>query len=408
MKSRKSLFRWSIIVGLVVFGLLTTSGAVLAEKPVYHVGHITMLTGVYGPTMSGNNEGFMDAIDYVNEKWNLPVTIKGVWVDGASSPAKSLSAGKKMVSQYNPVILINDTTPTGLAMKKFYMKTKIPSLEGGGAGPMWALPSWSFSLMTPYQNQVGAWVDYYLKHLWPQKGLNRAPNFAWVTWDNAAGRASYTDKVKAYIRSKGVNIVHGDGEFIPGVPTEVGAQMMRLKKNKVDFTYGLLLGSTAVAVLKGAGKYGVIDQIDFHIITPSPDLVAKKGGDLARNVYAGLYTWTWEMMAEKAPDMVAMYKKKNRKVSTVMYPPGFSWGLTAAKAIQMAAEDVGPDKITGEACYNALKKMKNFDRGGVGCYYTFGEKKRYGCDTIILQRLNNSRINIVGEFPTPNLTGIEW
>jgi ABC-type branched-subunit amino acid transport system substrate-binding protein len=394
-------FGWILLGILLFFG---TIGAANAEKPSYAIGHVTMLTGDYGPTMAGNNEGVMDAIQMINERLNWPVEVKVVWVDGASQPAKSLSACKKMVEQSNPVIYIDDTTPSALAIKAYAMNQKMPAVCGGGADPLWTLPSWSFSMMAPYQNQCGAWVDYYLKNIWPKKNLKRAPNFAWVTWDNAAGRATLTDKVKEYIKSKGVNIVPGDGEFIPMAAMELGAQMLRLKENQVDFTYGLLMHSQAVAVLKAAEKHGLIDTIDFNITTPRPDDIVEQVGDVARNVYAGIYTWTWDMFTEKAPMVLEYYKKNNRNVPKVMYGPGFSWGLVAAEAVRMAAQEVGPTKVTGEACYNALTHMKNFPRGGVGSNITFSEKKRFGCDSIILQRLNDRKINVIGDIPAPNLT----
>ncbi len=408
MKKRIRIGRCLGILSLFILYLIGINSVAYADKPVYAIGHITMLTGVYGPTMKGNNEGFLDAIDSVNKYWNLPVTLKAVWVDGQSNPTKSLSAGKKMVAQHNPVILIDDTTPTASAMKGFCIKQKIPSIIGGGSDPLWTLPSWTFSAIPPYQNQLGAWVDYYLKHLWPKKGLKRAPNFAWLTWDHAAGRASITDKVKAYIKSKGINIVRGDGEFVPAAPTSVGAQILRLKKNKVDFTYGLLFHTAAVAVLTDADKHGVIDDIDFHILTPRPVGLIEQVGDLTRNVYSATYTWNWETVKKKAPRVVEAYKTNNRSINKSMYRDGFSWALIAAEAIRMAIKDVGPNNVTGESCYKALKRMKNYDRGGIGCPVTFGEKKRYGFDSIIFQRLNDKRLNVVGEFPTPNLTKFEF
>jgi ABC-type branched-subunit amino acid transport system substrate-binding protein len=407
MEKRKAFVKCFGLTFLVILSFFGTAGITNAEKPSYGIGHVAMLTGAYGPTMAGNNEGFLDAIEAANTYWNLPVTIKPVWVDGASAPAKALSACKKMVEQFNPVVLVDDTTPTSLAIKGYVMSKKIPALSGGGADPLWALPSWSFSVTAPYTNQCGAWVDYYLKNMWPKKNLKRKPNFAFVTWDNAAGRASITDKVKDYIRSKGVNIVPGDGEFIPGDAMELGAQMLRLKSNQVDFTYGMLMHSQASAMLKSADKHGMIDNTDFFFVTPGPLGIIEQVGDLARNVYFFGYTWQWDRLPEKAPMCLAYFKKNNRDPRTSpvdMYQVGWGWGMTAAGAVRMAVKDVGPDKVTGEAFYNALTHMKNYDFGGVGVKMTFSEKKRFGADSVILQRLNDRKINLVGEIPCPNLT----
>ncbi|MFC1825526.1 ABC transporter substrate-binding protein [Thermodesulfobacteriota bacterium] len=398
-----------LIIGfLFMFGLV---GSAYAEKPVYAIGNIANLTGIYAPGMRGTHEGFLDAVDAANREGKLPVELKSVWVDGASSPAKALSACKKMVSQHNPVVIIDGTTPSSLAIKGYVLKKKIPALSGGGADPLWALPSYSFSAIAPYQNQVGAWVDYYLKHLWPKKGLKRTPNFAWLTWDNAAGRASITPKVKEYIKSKGVNIMPGDGEFVPVAPTELSARMLRLKKNKVDFTYGLLLHPTAAAVLKGMGKMGMIDEIDTHFILPNPVGLVNQAGPLCRNTYSADYVWNGNDWPEKSPRIIEVFNRNDRekqKFRKTMYAVGFSWGLITIEAVRMAAQDVGANNVTGEACYKALTRLKNFKRWGLGPKITYGEKKRYALDSICYFRLNDSRINTVGEFPTPNLTKFEF
>ena len=68
----------SVLMGIVFVGilfLLGTAGVVSAAKHTYVVGHIANLTGVYGPGTRGLNEGFLDAIEMINEYGNLPVSI---------------------------------------------------------------------------------------------------------------------------------------------------------------------------------------------------------------------------------------------------------------------------------------------------------------------------------------------
>jgi ABC-type branched-subunit amino acid transport system substrate-binding protein len=410
MKRGRSLKTWAGISILGALILVGTIGAAYGQKAEVTIGIIAHLTGPYGPATRGINEGAMDAIEAVN-KWEpiSGIRLKAVWVDGASSPAKSLSALKKMVSQHNPVIVVGWTTPSALATKGYYIKQKIASVEAGGADPLWELPSWTFSAQSPYVNQLGGWIDYYLKNIWPKKGLNRKPNFAWATWDNAAGRASITDKSRDYIRSKGVNIVPGDGEFFPVAPTEVSAQMMRLQRRDVDFTYGMLLFPTAAAILKGMDKMRLIDRIDVGMSIPNPPDIVRQAGPLCRNVYASDYWWPPGEWPEKCPRILQMYNEKNRvKLPKFLYGAGFGWGLTAAEAVRMAAAAVGPNNVNGEASYNALKRMKNYGRWNVGVPVGFGEKKRFGCDSTVLYRLNNNKVNTVGVMTHPNLTKFEY
>jgi ABC-type branched-subunit amino acid transport system substrate-binding protein len=398
--------KWFWVLSLGIIFLVSATGAAFAEKEVT-IGVIAHLTGPYGPGTRGINEGVIDVIEAINQIEPISgIKLKAVWVDGGSSPAKSLSACKKMVSQHSPVIVIGWTTPSALATKGYFIKKKIASVEAGGADPLWELPSWTFSAQAPYVNQLGGWVDYYLKNIWPKKGLKRAPNFAWITWDNAAGRASITDSAKAYIKSKGVNLA--PSEFFPIAPTEVGAQVMRLKKNEVDFSYGMLLFPTAAAILKGMGKMGIIDRIDVGMSIPNPPDVVKQVGALTRNVYASDYWWPPDEWAQKSPQTLDLYEKKDRNVPKFLYGAGVGWGLTAVQAVRMAAQAVGANNVNGEACYNALKKMKDYKRWNVGVPVGFGEKKRFGCDKTVLYRLNNNKVNTVGIMQHPNLTKFKF
>jgi hypothetical protein len=91
-----------------------------------------------------------------------------------------------------------------------------------------------------------------------------------------------------------------------------------------------------------------------------------------------------------------------------LFSAGIGYGLVAAQAVRIAAQDVGANNVTGEACYNALKKIKGYKRWNVGVPITFGEKKRFGCDQTMLYRLNNNKVNAVGMMPLPNLTKFQF
>ncbi len=409
MNSRKKSVTKFGILFLSILLIIGMIGTANAANKIIKVGVIAQLTGPYGPPTNGINEGVLDLLEAVNKYEPIPgITLKGVWVDGASSPAKAMSACKKMVSQHDPVIVVGWTTPSGLALKKYFIKKQIPQVQAGAADPMWEMPSWTFSAVAPYVNQVGGWVDFYVKHIWPKKGLNRKPNFAWVTWDNAAGRGSITDKAKAYIKSKGVNIMPGDGEFFPTAPTEVSAQILRLKKHEVDFTYGMLIFPTAAAILKGLNKQGMLDRIDLGMSTPDPPILIKIMKSMARNVYTSDYWTDTNKWAEKCPRVLEIYKANGReKLPKLLYGAGVGWGLVAAEAVRMAAKAAGPD-LTGADCYKALTQMNNYKRWDVGVPVTFGETRRIGCDTTHIYRLNNNQMNDLGYIMHPNLTKFKF
>ena len=112
---------------------------------------------------------------------------------------------------------------------------------------------------------------------------------------------------------------------------------------------------------------GLIDRIDVGMSIPNPPDIINQAGPLCKNVYASDYWWPPDEWSEKCPKVLQMYNEKERqKLPEFLYGAGFGWGLTAAEAVRMAAQDVGPNNVNGEASYNALKRMKNYERWNVG------------------------------------------
>jgi len=406
--------KWFLgLVGIILLGAFLTVGtltAASAADKVISVGHIVHLTGAYASGQQGINEGFLDGVELANTYMDLPkgVKFKAVWMDGGTDTSKSMTAFKKLADD-GVMVMIGESTAVGLALKKWNIQKKIPNVEGGSAVPMFQLPSWTFSTVSPYVNQFGAWVDYYLTHVWPKKGLKRAPRFAFLTWDNPFGRMMITDETKNYLKAKGVELVCE--EYIPAVPTDVSASIMRLKEKDVDFTYGGMYFNAFAVCAKEMEKQGLIDKIDLGTTYAFQyDLYLKEMGPLARNMYVtSQYTPSGEW--EKAcPKALEIYKKNKRESlpSPDMYLVGLNKALVACEAVRIALKDVGPDKIDGDAIYKALEKMGSFDAWGTAPAVTFTEKKRYGADSVIMLRLNDEKVNNLGLVAAPNLTGVDW
>ena len=411
MKFRAKLFPLLGITILGILFLLGTTGVVQAEKIKIKIGCIAQLTGAYGESAIGTVEGHMDAMEAANKYMDLKgAVLEGVWLDGGSDVAKSMAAFKQMTGGSQPVVAITGgSTPVALALKKWYIKKKVPNIDGGSADALFQLPSWTFSVPPPTVNQFGIWVDYYLKHIWPKKGLKRAPRFAWLTWDNALGRAVITEKTEAYLKSKGVDFV--GAEFIPFVPTDVSAQMMRLKQKKVDFTFGAMRDNVLAACLKEADNIGIIDQMHNAAFWGMlPTVLLKHAGALARNTYITSITTWKDDWATRCPRELEMFQKNKRKVPKLVHQIVFAQGIIAAEAVRMAIEAKGSAKnITGEDVYHGLTKIRNFDAFGARSSVTFTEKKRYGEDSCILINTKDQKVNVMGVFKAEaDLTKYSW
>ena len=380
--------------------------ALAKDKPKVVIGFLAHMTGAYAATQAGCMEGHMETIAYLNKANAVPgVELMGIWVDGGTDVAKSMAGFKKMMAHKpKPVVIHSESTPIGLVLKKWYIKAKTPTMEAGSDDRLFQLPSWTFSPACPNPNMCGAWVDYYLKNIWKDK--SRKPKFAWLTWDNSFGRASITPKVKAYIKSKGVEIV-GE-EFVPMVPTDVSAQILRLKEKGVDFTYGGWYAEPLSVVIKEVAKQGLADKLTIGgAYCSTPENLIKYVGDLAGIAYAVSPAYSPSYALKHCPELVKIYNiKKREKNVFYMFAQGYMFASMGVEAVKIAAREVGPDKVDGPAVYKALQKIKGFTGKGMYAPVSFGPKKRFGQDKVFLMSHKNKQVQMLGLISAPDLTDI--
>ncbi|MFC1821462.1 ABC transporter substrate-binding protein [Thermodesulfobacteriota bacterium] len=402
----KMIKKTFVVLMMMVFIVGFVCHANAAEKKKIAISMIPHLTGAYSGSFQGILEGFEDCIEYLNSINYVPgVELVMLWADGATDTAKTLAGFKKLLAEKpKPVAVIGCGTPFSLALKKACIKNKVPDLSAGSDDSFGFLPSWTFSAQLPYPNMAGAWVDYYLEHLWKDK--SRKPRFAFLTWDNAAGRNFTTKNVKNYIKSKGVEIV--SEEYIPIIPTDTTPQLMRLKQKKVDFTFGGMFFTTISVVLKDMQKLGMIDKIKMgYWWSAYPSLLIKKAGALANGIYfTNDRYWTEEISAEKGfvPWKIYEAKRKGKFAYNMYYAGGWYYPMLAAEAIRIATADVGADKVDGTAVYKALQKMKGFDVLGTSLPVSFGPERRFGItNQTLMSRIKGGKNEYLGAYPAPDL-----
>jgi ABC-type branched-subunit amino acid transport system substrate-binding protein len=391
------------IVAISAVFMAGLTGQARAKDVEIVIGNLIHLTGAYAAVQAGIQEGVLDGVEYLNKVNYVPgAKLKAIWVDGGTDAAKSLTGLKKMLANKpKPVIVHGESTGIGIALKKWYVKSKVPSLEAGTSDVFGQEPSWTFSPNNPYVNLCGAWVDYYLKHIWKDK--TRKPRFAFLAWDNAFGRAAITPNVKKYIQSKGVEIVAE--EFIPAVPVDTTAQLLRLKEKKVDFTYGGFYYNALAPVLKDADKLGMIDDLTIGVTSFPVDELPKLAGDLTRNVWDPHFWFPASIMAERAPVIAKAYKDGGyTKISMTVYGSGFAMMQICAELIRIAAEDVGVENVDGPAVYNARLKVKDIDGFGYYSPISWPGGRWYGRDTSILLTYEDEKPVFKGFIPAPDLT----
>ena len=399
MSSRRMAALFLGVVTLALSGLGSPARA--ADKVKIAIGHIPHMTGAYAAGQAGINDAFLDTVKWANENNYVPgVEVVATWADGGTDVAKSTAAFKKMIAETpRPVNIIGESTPMGVALKSWHYKEMVPDIEGGSSVDFFSLPSATFSHVAPYVNQAAAFIDYFMKKIWKEK---RAPRFAWLTWDNAAGRSPITPEVEAYIKSRGVEIV--GQEFIPAVPTDMTPQLLRLKNLNVDVVYGAAYHNAYAVVLKDAEKLGLLGKFTIGLMYwCSPTSLIEQVGPLANGIWQTNVAILDDEWATKAPRYEEIYKKNNRTSNRAIYGSGAWKTAIALENVKMAVAAVGAQKTDGKAAYDALTKMKDFDSWGYAPATSFSETRRYGQDQVIIYRIDNGKSKPVELYPTPDV-----
>ncbi len=399
---RKRSVSAAILMLSVAMGLsLVPGGAWGQAKPVIAIGHLPHFTGAYAATQAPFAPAQEDAIEWANSVNYVPgAELKLVWGDGGTDTAKSIAVFKKMISETpRPVVIIGESTATGTALVKMHAQEKVPDVEGGMSLAMINPPSWTFCQPPPYPSQFGAWVDYYLKNIWKKK---EPPKFAWLTWDNPFGKAPMTEEADAYLKSKGIKVVAS--EFIPAVPSDTTAHILRLKASGADFTFGGMYPSALGVVIKDMDKLGMTGKITIGMsYACNLGELVKYVGPLANGVYITGINTLVEEWPKKCPMVDEMYKKKKRDVDLWSYGNCWSKFAIAVEAVKRAAKEVGPAKVDGQAVYNALVNMKGFDAWGTSPPISYSETRRVGMDSVEIQTVENQLLVSRGFFPIPDL-----
>lgn len=373
------------------------------ENVVITIGDLPNLTGAYAATQSCYVESNGGAVKLANEMNYIPgVTLKYEWVDAATDPAKAMTAYKKLLaSSPRPAVIIDHSTAIGTALKKTAEADKIPIVEGGVSNEILIPAGWVFYYGSPYTCEVGAYVNWF-KTQWKE---SRAPRFAALTWDIPYGRAWISDESLAYIKSQGFEIV--GQEFIPAVPSDTTPQLLRIKDAKADVCFGAMYPSALAVVLKDANKLGMIGTFTWGGVY-AVNLAELVGyvGPLANGCTVTSTDILPDMWKEKAPLIQKIWDREGTKLAPATQ---FAFANAAERviigmgAIKAASEKVGAKNVDGQAVYNALIQMKNFDPWGVGAPISYSETKRFGQDTVFITQVKEGAVIQIGTAKVPDL-----
>ncbi|MEW6142036.1 MAG: ABC transporter substrate-binding protein [Chloroflexota bacterium] len=374
-------------------------GCAPASQPATTV-RIGLMGGLTGPAAAAVKTALEEdelMMRYINEKEGGIDGIKLEWktVDNKGTPDGAVIAYKELRDSFKPVlnVVVEDYYYLGAKSQIEADKSVLvthSALDNRGFVP----PGRVFSMGVPTADAFGAYVKNVLTEM---KGKAK---IGVVYWDLPSGlqwRAA-----EAWARKQGAGFVPVTYSM---TAMDLKPQFLQLKDANVDRVW--MMATTPQAALairdwRGLGLAGKI-PLSFNEFTESEPLL-KIVGDQAEGFYqyraespyadkaqaSQMYTGIWAFggKTDKWSD--------NRIVITLKALLG--------TVIKQAAADVGRDKITSEAIFNALNKATKIDTWGNMEGFGYGPDKRIGVSTIKMhQYTKNGTVGVGGWLTTPRI-----
>jgi len=402
-------------VMVVVFFLIVGFGYVqAAEKVELHVLGLHDLTGPLSAYQQLFLKGARDAVAFVNETEYIP-GVKLVYdvYDHGNDVSKAVLAFQMGIGKKpRPVVSTAGlASPIAMAIKPLAERNRIPCIDGTSARPIHIPPGWIFTYFCQNEGNLGAMANW-LKTNWRQDSevewirkhyQNRPPRISVLSWDNAFGRSFDQPEARAYLKKIGVEFVQP--EYIPMAPTDTSAQLLRFKQAGVDLITVPLFASAYPVVLKDAERLGI--RNDFMWVLAWMAQVYD-GIRLAGPLADDLMILTGNnLLVEEWPKHIreSFHKSGLGPKDTEGYANALGWFDICSEAIRRAIKAVGsPEKVDGEAVYQALITFKDFRPMCQSANNSFLKTKTVGPDTADIYQVKNGKVvRISKNWPIPDL-----
>ncbi|MFC1531895.1 ABC transporter substrate-binding protein [Thermodesulfobacteriota bacterium] len=401
----------SMIVMLMALSILTASTSY--TKTLY-VGGTMALTGAYAEDTAAVLAGYQDYIKYVNEtkrlapwrkeKFPADITLELLWRDDELKPPKALSIYEELKAK-GILVFRGPGTPQVMALKDRLFEDKMgaPSMATGAY--LLNPPQSVFTYYPIYTDSAAAAAEWFLSK-WKEK---RKPRFAYFTNDTF-GRTVVIPALTNYIKKLGYEFV--GTQYVPMVVTSPPTtQLMWLKKNKVDFTFGCMINPGAQPTVKEAVRLGMGPHLDYKITfacaTPAhlPVFTPAMGKLGDGFVVAGGFPPLHDLSIPGIKFCNDIQKYRSKKVTHIQYLGGILEVMIQTEALRLTMQKVPFDKLTPRAVLeNGFYMIKNFDTGGISnTPLTYGPGDIEGVDKVRIDQQINSKIVKQGVWPVHHI-----
>jgi ABC-type branched-subunit amino acid transport system substrate-binding protein len=352
--------KWTVLIlVLTLLGLARVPGEALAEEKEVIFLSLSDYTGPIAGLAVHGDGGCEDYFKYLNDKGGVDgVKIKFIGIDTRYDVAKAISAYRKYRKTPRVLVINGYSTGAGKAIEPMAKKDGVIILTPGD-GEFAARISQIFLWGQCYQDAFGASLDWMVKD-WQGKGKSGMPTVGYIHWDNPLGREPLRGG-KEYAQKIGVKLL--EPEFIPPATPDHTTYLTRLKDANYIYVGGC--DPTPTNVIRDAYRLGMCQKIQFVCDYWGPTMnvgVKAHQKELQRVVKITFFLDGTDALAHPLIQEVwVKYRKKAISEMTPIYGLGMVFAMTYEAGLRIALKDVGYDKLSAEAMYQAYQKLTGKD-----------------------------------------------
>jgi branched-chain amino acid transport system substrate-binding protein len=388
-----------------------------APPTTLYIGGTMSLTGAYAEDTAAVLAGYEDYAQYVNETkmlapWSeetLPedVTLEVLWRDDELEAAKMLPIYEELKGMGMLVYRIG-SSDSAYALMDRLNEDRMGAVTMATGPYLLSPPRTIFTQYPIYTDEAAAVAEWFLEN-WEE---DRAPRFAFLTADSPFGRSVEIDELKDYLVELGYEMV--GSQYVPMVPTAPPTtQLLWLKDNNVDLTFGCMINPGSQPTIKEAVRLGMGPGLDYEIqfafALPSHlQVFVPAMGDLGNGVIvAGGYPSNWPTPSEDDPagitfchELQEMYRP-GESVTHIMYVHGVVEAMIQVEALRLAMAEVPVDELMPvDVLEYGFYQIKDMDTGGItSTPLTYGPGDIEGIDAIGVDQVQEGKIVRLGVWP---------
>ena len=329
-------------------------------------------SGPFAASTAPMAQGTTDIVDYYNAIGGIfGAQIEMVFEDTGGKVDEAVAIYNRFTGEDdNIVMILLFTSADEEALRDRVKEDKIPTM--GMAPSTTALygveDGWLFTAIPLYPEQLANFMDYVVAN-WDSikpAGAGDEIKLAHLSWPGAFGQASLTDESQAYIEALGVEIVANEQyEMSPTADTTTAILNAQAAGANVIWTNTLAHGPAVL--LNDLHELGLRDQFvvgGCFLTMDFPTYAFLADPSYGEGFYAAFpYAW-WSETDNPAIQTALEIAEKNERgpEALILGRLIVQSGLDVARhAIEQAILDVGFENLNGEAVYNALTQIQDYE-----------------------------------------------